>query len=448
VKSNQESDARFSALGRPNRLARAILVRLELIRRLSVVISVAATLALLPSFSNATDSNPSKAGSQKTSIGPFEGYGAEVTGGNGKRVVVVKNLKDTGAGSLRAALGDNRTIKFEVSGTIKLATYLPMFHQNLTLDGFSAPSPGITLTGGSSDGCMEVYGPGYTDGITIPGAHAANIVIQGIRFRNCNGTDIKIGYSSHHIVVDHVSATGGSDGTIDVTTGAHDVTLSWNIISNNVNASGATLIKYSVRHVSLHHNIYYNNYGNSRVPWCEGGDDRTSGSVRDLGVVCDVRYNVISKWLIGTLFDSDATTKSYGNVVGNYYDGQDQDHARTNISISRNPLVSAYVAGNASVLNPAGCPYGMTVIPACIRNTNDPGNHAEYGVPPVSGPAPSDNQGRLDMWKAVLTQAGVATHFPDDQDDARIRSGITPPTATILARPWNAPITSANGSSK
>ena len=93
------------------------------------------------------------------------------------------------------------------------------------------------------------------------------------------------------------------------------MTLSWNIISNNVNASGATLIKYSVRHVSLHHNIYYNNYGNSRVPWCEGGDDRTSGSVRDLGVICDVRYNVISKWLIGTLFDSDATTKSYGNVV-------------------------------------------------------------------------------------------------------------------------------------
>jgi hypothetical protein len=245
-------------------------------------------------------------------------------------------------------------------------------------------------------------------------------------------------------VVDHVSATGGTDGTIDVTTGAHDVTLSWDIISNNVNASGATLIKYSVRHVSLHHNIYYNNFGNSRVPWCEGGDDRTNGTVRDLGVICDVRYNVISKWLIGTLFDSDAATKSYGNVVSNYYDGQDQDHARTNISISRNPLVSAYVAGNASVLNPAGCPYGMTVIPACIRNTNDPGNHAEYGVPPVSGPAPSDNQGRLDTWKAVLTQAGVATHFPDDQDDARIRAGITSPSATVLARPWNVP----TGSSK
>ena len=41
--------------------------------------------------------------------------------------------------------------------------------------------------------------------------------------------------------------------------------------------------------------------------------------------------------------------------------------------------MSAYVAGNASVLNPVGCPYGMTVIPACIRKTNDPGNHAEYG---------------------------------------------------------------------
>ena len=185
-------------------------MRLELIRRLSVGIVIATTLVFLPVFSDALNSNPNKSDSQKASIGPFEGYGAEVTGGNGKKVAVVKNLKDSGVGSLRAALGDNRTIKFEVAGTIKLATYLPMFYQNLTIDGFSAPSPGITLTGGSNDGCMEVYGPGYTDGITIPGAHAANIVIQGIRFRNCNGTDIKIGYSSHHIVVDHVSATGGS----------------------------------------------------------------------------------------------------------------------------------------------------------------------------------------------------------------------------------------------
>lgn len=407
---------------------------------------VIAAVLVVSSCDSAQES--STAGGGTTAPARFEGYGATVTGGSGKKVVVVTSLKDSGSGSLRAALGDNRIVRFRVSGTIKLTTYLPMFYQNLTIDGFSAPSPGISLTGGSSDGCMEVYGPGYTDGITIPGAHAANIVIQGIRFRNCNGTDIKIGYSSHHIVVDHVSATGGSDGTIDVTTGAHDVTLSWDIIANNVNASGATLIKYSVRHVSLHHNIYYNNFGNSRVPWCEGGDDRTKGNIRDIGVICDVRYNVISRWLIGTLFDTDATTKAYGNVVSNYYDGQDQDHARTNISISRNSLVSAFVAGNVSVLNPAGCPYGMTVLPACIRNTNDSSNHAEFEVPTVSGPSPSDNLGRLNTWLTVLRQAGVATRFPDDLEDARTRAGVTPPTASILSRPWNAPSASALNLSK
>ena len=288
---------------------------------------------------------------------------------------------------------------------------------------------------------MEIYGAGYADGTRIPGAHAANVVIQGIRLRNCVGTDIKIGYGSHHIVVDHVSASGGTDGTIDITTGAHDVTLSWNIISNNVNASGATLIKYSARRISLHHNLYYNNFGNSRVPWCEGGDDRKSGNVRDIGVICDIRYNVISRWLIGTLFDTDASSKSYGNVVSNYYDGQDQDHARNNISISRNPLVSTFVAGNASVLNPAGCPYGMTIAPACIRRTNDPGNHTEYDVPSVAGPSPFDDQGRLNTWTAVIKQAGVVSHFPDDSEDARVRSGVTPPSAAILAQPWNAPST-------
>ena len=44
----------------------------------------------------------------------------------------------------------------------------------------------------------------------------------------------------------------------------------------------------------------------------------------------------------------------------------------------------------------------------------------------------------------MLTQAGVVSHFPDDQEDARIRSGITPPTAAILGAPWNAPSTKRN----
>ena len=68
----------------------------------------------------------------------------------------------------------------------------------------------------------------------------------------------------------------------------------------------------------------------------------------------------------------------------------------------------------------------MTIAPACIRRTNDPGNHTEYDVPSVAGPSPFDDQGRLNTWTAVIKQAGVVSHFPDDSEDARVRSGVTP----------------------
>lgn len=370
----------------------------------------------------------------------FEGYGARTTGGTGKRVVTVTNLRDSGPGSFRGALGSNRTIKFSVAGTIKLSSFLPVYAENLTIDGFSAPSPGITLTGASRDGCLQVYGPGKGTE-RIEGGRAANIVIQGLRIRACTGNAVKIGYGAHDIVVDHVSMSGGTDGTLDVTTGAHDVTISWNIIANNVNASGATLVKYEAYHISFHHNVWFNNYGNSRVPWCEGGDDAPNkGSPRDLGVICDVRYNVISKWLIGTLFETDGRTATTGNIVSNYYDGQDSDHARNNLSLSGDPLVSVYVAGNASVLNPKGCPYGMSVAPGCISRTNDGSRHGPYAVPDISGPSPTDDSGRIATWLAVLKQAGVSSHFPDDSEDTLVRSGITPPDARIFKYPWNVQI--------
>jgi len=82
-----------------------------------------------------------------------EGFGQATTGGAGYPIVTVTTLEDYDLtepvipGSLRQALGaSNRRIHFAVGGEIHLKTRLDLRGQvNVTVDGATAPSPGITL---------------------------------------------------------------------------------------------------------------------------------------------------------------------------------------------------------------------------------------------------------------------------------------------------------------
>ena len=60
----------------------------------------------------------------------------------------VTNLNDSGEGSLREALeraSGHRTIVFDIAGTIELDSDIGVWNPYVTVDGLSAPSPGITL---------------------------------------------------------------------------------------------------------------------------------------------------------------------------------------------------------------------------------------------------------------------------------------------------------------
>ena len=83
---------------------------------------------------------------------PFQGFGASTRGGAGGTVFRVTTLEDNGdddnpvEGSLRDAVSErNRYIVFDVAGTIVLQTFLWVEVDHLTIDGFSAPSPGPGL---------------------------------------------------------------------------------------------------------------------------------------------------------------------------------------------------------------------------------------------------------------------------------------------------------------
>ena len=80
----------------------------------------------------------------------YEGFGAKTQGAlsspTGYTTYRVTSLADSGPGTLRDAVSQgNRYIVFDVGGTIRLGGDLNVFSSYLTIDGSSAPAPGITI---------------------------------------------------------------------------------------------------------------------------------------------------------------------------------------------------------------------------------------------------------------------------------------------------------------
>jgi pectate lyase len=228
-----------------------------------------------------------------TRAAAFEGFGATTPGGDGRPLVAVTSLADSGPGSLREALsGGERRIIFRVAGTIRLEHVIRLVDAGfVTIDGSTAPDPGITLEGA---------------GLFIRRAH--DVVITHLRIRRTHGQGVD-GITlreSHHVVIDHCSLTDARDENIGITEDTHDVTVSWCLLSHTLpdsSAKGVLIANFDmapVTRVSLHHNLFVN-------------EAQRSPQISTAGVF-DVRNNVVHEWkAYGMRFREGA----YGNVVRN-----------------------------------------------------------------------------------------------------------------------------------
>jgi len=129
-----------------------------------------------------------------------EGGGAYSFGGRGGRVIVVKNLNDSGPGSLRDACeqGGARIVVFNVSGIIRIKTPLIIRAPYITIAGQTAPGDGVCVAGES---------------VWI---NTHDVVIRFMRFRRgetfVGRRDDAIGGNPvGNIMIDHVSASWGLD---------------------------------------------------------------------------------------------------------------------------------------------------------------------------------------------------------------------------------------------
>ncbi|MDM8006481.1 MAG: glycosyl hydrolase family 28 protein [Phycisphaerae bacterium] len=236
-----------------------------------------------------------------------EGFGSQTPGGRGGRVIEVTTLDDSGPGSLREAVTAEgpRTIVFRVGGTIRLKSHLRVTEPFVTIAGQTAPGSGILLR----DAGFYIQ--------------THDVVVRFVRSRvgpslvepydTQDSLQIS-GQDAHDIVIDHCSFSWSIDECVGIRAPAHDVTFSWNIVSEALRQpftkeqigkdrshSMALILSGGPTRCSLHHNLLA--LCNSRNPRIQGGRH---------AFINNVVYGW--GWLTGT-FSRDPEV----NFIGNYY---------------------------------------------------------------------------------------------------------------------------------
>jgi pectate lyase len=286
----------------------------------------------------------------------FQGFGAGTRGGAGGEVFRVTTLADSGddanpvPGSLRDAMSrGNRTVVFDVGGTIVLQSFLYVHGDHVTIDGSRAPPPGITLT---------------RYGIIIRGNRGAHdVVVRGLRVRDIvrsptadtQWDGIQVANGAFNVLIDHVSVHGADDGSIDITS-AHDVTVSWSLIGPPKSGKNM-LVKYDASRITLHHNLFLDS--GTRNPLIEHDDAGTPATT----ITADMRNNLVWNFGVGTVVARGARV----NVVDNYY-------STSSLALSVHGDARAYTRGNVvhgSVANINGAGAEAAPFPAAPVSTTD-----------------------------------------------------------------------------
>ncbi|WP_198661617.1 polysaccharide lyase family 1 protein [Lewinella sp. IMCC34183] len=243
---------------------------------------------------------------QQPAFPTAHGYGKYSLGGRGGAVYIVTNLDDSGRGSLRQAVEASgpRTVVFQVSGNIELASPLTIRNPYLTIAGQTAPGAGI---------CLKNY-PLNID--------ADHVIVRYLRIRpgDISGRDYDAVSSRYHkhIMLDHLSASWSVDETLSVYH-CDSITVQWSMItesmydSNHEKGTHGFGGIWGSNHGSYHHNLLAHH--TSRNPRMASGSGFT-----------DFRNNVIYNWGYNSTYGGEANQVgndkfnfSTFNVVANYY---------------------------------------------------------------------------------------------------------------------------------
>ncbi len=352
-----------------------------------------------------------------------EGGGKYTSGGRGQEVYIVTNLEDYAKGedpipgSFRDAISkDNRTIVFNVSGTIVLKEKLDMTkRKNITIAGQTAPGDGITFYG-------------FETNIS----NAENMIIRYVRFRpgainvhKGDSMDAIWGRSMKNVMIDHLSTSWSTDETMSLYR-AENMTVQWSIIAESLTMSGHTKGRHGYGAIwggvntTYHHNLIANH--TSRNPRIGGGTPEADDNTHI--ALTDIRNNVLYNWGYNTIYGGG---RSRTNYVYNYVKPgkgtRDSVRERVIDAGEQNKPGEFYVSGNYIEGNEA------------LTKDNSKGVYVSDKAAPTTeivksefkmeGTKPENlrTQKPQDAYKEVLAKAG-ATYPRRDALDARILNEV------------------------
>jgi subtilisin-like proprotein convertase family protein len=350
-----------------------------------------------------------------------EGAGGFAIGGRGGDVYHVINLNDDGPGSLRYGIQTatgNRTIVFDVSGTITLFSDLMINQPYLTIAGQTAPGDGI---------CLQ--------GLLTSVENTHDVVV---RFLRCRPGDFYCPFfqdDSFHFyyatnsIADHISASWSIDEVLS-TTDSTNVTVQWCMIAEPLTDSChikgvhgyGSLIRYGSGAISYHHNLYADNYNRNPRP----GDN----------IRLDFINNVIFNWGIDAGYNEDDAADNPGgytnylNHIGNYLIAGDDTTANPNIAF-RSGVPSAdftqiYQSGNFIDNNPFGPLNGVNTGWGMFS-----GQITQLGSPTPMPEIPVTITNAPQAYEQVLAFAG-ASLLARDPVDTNIVAGVRNKSGQII----------------
>lgn len=343
-----------------------------------------------------------------------EGYGALSQGGRGGRVIQVVTLKDSGPGSLRAAIEAEgpRTVVFRVAGTIELKSPLDIENPYITIAGQTAPAGGIAIRNHPSNREPSVF------------VDADHVIIRYLRIRpgpsqdpssNVDALAIKGG---SHIIVDHCSFSWSTDETVSIWYDASDITIQWSIISEGLSQSTyadgehsrGMLIGDRTTRTSVHHNLFAHN--NRRNPRINGGR---------VDLVNNIIFNTVGTPIRLFADIEEENPLGYYNVVGNYIlAGPDSEWDYEIKLRSENGSLNAFLKNNIGEKN-------LTNF-AVDRDLVDPDGREFLSLRPHLGPSITTTSPQMAL-EEVLDRAGANIPRRDGVDsrvitEVRARNGI------------------------
>jgi hypothetical protein len=282
----------------------------------------------------------------------IEGFGSQAIGGaNSSTVYHVTNLNSSGAGSFANGIGSNKTIVFDVSGTI-VGRFNLVNISFLTID---ATGRSITINNNNNG-----------DGISF-GVSTHHCILKNVRVINAGEDGINVIDDAHDIAIVNCTSRDNGDGNIDVagddSKQARNVTIQYCLLGRGKTTWGGAML-ITGQNVSIHHNLFspatingvgercplvhcnYSPAGNpnadirNNLVWKFGRSNGT-GSGFGIDVAYGAKANAIANYVYttGGSNSNGVTTSAYGEPSGFLF---------ASANVSGNNGTNANAASNAN----------------------------------------------------------------------------------------------------